>query len=61
MTKNELLEYLKENLSISLDFKEGGRAYWDGNHQLKVVIKLGEDKLCESECSLPNDKQERPY
>lgn len=61
MNENELLEYLKANLTIELKFKEGGRAYWDGDHSLTAVIKLGNTKVCEGQCSLPNDKQERPY
>lgn len=61
MDQNELIEFLKENLTIELNFKEGGRAYWDGDHRLTATIMLGDTKICSGDCSLPNDKQERPY
>lgn len=43
MTKDELIEFLKENLTIAADFREG-RAYYDTS-SLEVSLKLGEETI----------------
>lgn len=41
MNKEELIEFLKNNLKISIDDKTD----YDGDLNVEVIIKLGEEKI----------------
>ena len=54
MTKEEIKQYLKENLSIRVNVeKDFGGGY------LKVELKLGDDELCQDSVSLDYGTYER--
>lgn len=54
-------KFLSDNLTISIDFKEAGRAYFEGDHTLKVRLMLNGRIIDESETSLPNTSRENSY
>lgn len=55
------IEELKRRLSISIDFEEAGRAYYDGDHRLTIQLKLDSEVISEASTSLPNRERESPY
>ena len=49
MTKQELVEFLKENLTVGVDF----RTYtYGGSNQLEVNIKLDGETICSETCTV---------
>lgn len=52
MNKEELLEFLRENLTVDVDFKSGS-GYWDSN-RVVVRLLLDGEEFSESSVSLPS-------
>lgn len=61
ISTEELLAILKDRLSINIEFKPAGRAYFDGDHQLTVLLKLDGETISSSGTSIPNTTREREY
>lgn len=54
MTKEELIQFLRENLSIRLSSKDGS-CY--SSATIEVEILLGVELISESYCSLPQESE----
>lgn len=54
-------KFLSENLTISVDYEEGGRAYYDGDHTLTVKLMLNGKVIDSDETSIPNRQRESMY
>lgn len=61
MTEEDLINYLKNNLSIQIDFDEAGTAYWCGDHSLTVTLKLNDKIISESRTTIPNNNRTSEY
>jgi hypothetical protein len=51
MNKSELIDFLKENLRIEIDFSEA-HAYWDSSN-IEVRLILDGDEISQSSVSVP--------
>lgn len=56
MTKEELIEFLKENLRIELNSSDGS-CY--GGAGIEVSIFLDKEKISSASCSLPEERPNR--
>lgn len=57
-TTEAVIKALAERLTIEIDFKEGGTAYYDsGSHTLKVKLLLDDEVISESTAYLPNESR----
>ena len=54
MDEEQLVEFIKNNLRIEVDFEAAGKAYWTGDHQLHVKLVLREEVISEHTTYLPN-------
>lgn len=52
MTKDELIAFLKENLSLSVSHHEG-QAYWDSS-RITVKLFLGDEEIAEASDTMPD-------
>ncbi len=55
------LQELKTRLTIKVNYEEGGRAYFCGDHKLTVKLLFDDEVISESTTSIPNNDRGSAY
>lgn len=61
LTNEQLVKLLKGQLHIKAKFKEGGSAYWSGDHELIIELKVGNTVISDTTVYLPNHDRQSEF